>query len=31
MNLNQITISSLDSRTPVKFHKKLGLKLIVDA
>ncbi|NRD19580.1 VOC family protein [Winogradskyella eckloniae] len=31
MNLNQITISSLDTRTSVRFYKKLGLRLIVDA
>lgn len=31
MNLNQVTISSLDTRTSVRFYKKLGLKLIVDA
>ncbi|NRD22962.1 VOC family protein [Winogradskyella litoriviva] len=31
MNLNQITISSLDTRKSVRFYKKLGLKLIVDA
>jgi len=31
MNLNQITILSFDTRTSVRFYKKLGLKLIVDA
>ncbi|WP_179005489.1 VOC family protein [Winogradskyella forsetii] len=31
MNLNQITVSSLDARSAVSFYKKLGLKLIVDA
>lgn len=31
MNLNQVTISSLDTRTSVRFYKKLGLKLIVNA
>ena len=31
MNLNQITISSLDIEKSVIFYKKLGLNLIVDA
>ena len=31
MNLNQITIPSLDVTTSVEFYKKLGLHLIVDA
>lgn len=31
MNLNQITIPSLDVATSVVFYKKLGLHLIVDA
>ncbi|WP_178987723.1 VOC family protein [Winogradskyella schleiferi] len=31
MNLNQITISSLDARSAVSFYKKLGLRLMVDA
>jgi catechol 2,3-dioxygenase-like lactoylglutathione lyase family enzyme len=31
MNLNQVTISSLDVEKSVKFYKALGLKLIVDA
>ncbi|WP_299099438.1 VOC family protein [uncultured Winogradskyella sp.] len=31
MNLNQITISSTDTRRSVRFYKKLGLNLIVDA
>ena len=31
MNLNQITIPSLDLNTSVPFYKKLGLLLIVDA
>lgn len=31
MNLNQITISSLDLEKSVIFYKKLGLNLIVDA
>ncbi len=31
MNLNQITIPSLDLSVAVPFYKKLGLRLIVDA
>lgn len=31
MNLNQITIPSLDVETATEFYKKLGLQLIVDA
>ncbi|WGH74198.1 VOC family protein [Tenacibaculum tangerinum] len=31
MNLNQVTIPSLDVITSVAFYKKLGLHLIVDA
>lgn len=31
MNLNQITIPSLDVNTATEFYKKLGLQLIVDA
>ena len=31
MNLNQVTISSLDVNKSTEFHKTLGLKLIVDA
>lgn len=31
MNLNQITIPSLDVKTATEFYKKLGLILIVDA
>ena len=31
MNLNQITIPSLDLEKSVDFYQKLGLKLIVDA
>ncbi len=31
MNLNQITISSIDLEKAVVFYKKLGLHLIVDA
>lgn len=31
MNLNQVTISSLDVDKSVRFYKTLGLKLIVDA
>ena len=31
MNLNQITIPSLDVTTATEFYKKLGLSLIVDA
>ncbi len=31
MNLNQITIPSLDVTTATEFYKKLGLRLIVDA
>ena len=31
MNLNQITIPSLDVTTATEFYKKLGLILIVDA
>lgn len=31
MNLNQVTIPSLDVNTSVEFYKKLGLHLIVDA
>ena len=31
MNLNQITIPSLDVSRSVRFYKALGLKLIVDA
>lgn len=31
MNLNQITIPSLDVETATEFYKKLGLQLIVEA
>jgi len=31
MNLNQITIPSIDLEKAVVFYKKLGLQLIVDA
>lgn len=31
MNLNQVTIPSIDVVTSVEFYKKLGLHLIVDA
>jgi catechol 2,3-dioxygenase-like lactoylglutathione lyase family enzyme len=31
MNLNQVTISSLDVAKSTEFYKLLGLKLIVDA
>lgn len=31
MNLNQVTIPSIDVNTSVEFYKKLGLHLIVDA
>ena len=31
MNLNQITIPSLDLKRATEFYKKLGLTLIVDA
>ena len=31
MNLNQVTIPSLDVEKATSFYKKLGLKLIVDA
>ncbi|MEX2409843.1 MAG: VOC family protein [Candidatus Paceibacterota bacterium] len=31
MNLNQVTVPSLDLSISVPFYKKLGLKLIVDA
>ena len=31
MNLNQITIPSIDLSISVSFYQKLGLKLIVDA
>ena len=31
MNLNQITVPSLDLTKSIPFYKKLGLKLIVDA
>lgn len=31
MNLNQVTISSLDVKKSTEFYKTLGLKLIVDA
>lgn len=31
MNLNQVTISSLDVKTSTEFYKALGLKIIVDA
>ncbi len=31
MNLNQVTIPSLDLEKSVPFYEKLGLKLIVDA
>jgi catechol 2,3-dioxygenase-like lactoylglutathione lyase family enzyme len=31
MNLNQVTISSLDVKTSNEFYKALGLKIIVDA
>ena len=31
MNLNQITVPSLDLRKSIPFYKKLGLKLIVEA
>jgi hypothetical protein len=31
MNLNQVTISSLDVTKSTEFYKTLGLKLIVDA
>ena len=31
MNLNQVTISSLDVEKSTLFYKKLGLRLIVDA
>ena len=31
MNLNQVTIPSVDVIKSVEFYKKLGLRLIVDA
>ncbi|WP_010521337.1 VOC family protein [Aquimarina agarivorans] len=31
MNLNQVTIPSLDLKKSIPFYKKLGLKLIVEA
>ena len=31
MNLNQVTIASLDVAKSTEFYKTLGLKLIVDA
>ncbi len=31
MNLNQITVPSLDVEKSIKFYKKLGLKLIVES
>ena len=31
MNLNQVTVPSLDLSISVPFYKKLGLKIIVDA
>jgi catechol 2,3-dioxygenase-like lactoylglutathione lyase family enzyme len=31
MNLNQVTVPSLDLTKSIPFYKKLGLKLIVEA